>query len=359
MTDLHAQIDLLEGVLPASLVGAAVGLSKRAFAVLRLTRDDGTNGLGEASPLPGYSPDSMAEVADELERLVDAPVDANPLASPLEILVDAFAAHPLKRPASRFALETALLDWLGHTRDEPVHHVLGGNVDRQPIPIADLVLEVDPASWPACADALLADGATHLKLKAGSDLDAEVRALQTIRAAHPTLPLRLDANRGIPLEALRLHAEALEALDLELFEEPVAPEDWPAALDLPLPFALDESLRDDELSRRLLGSGAIRAVVIKPMALGGLRASFEVAEQAAAHGAQYLVSHTFDGPIARAATAELALTLQTELAAGLGPHPALELWPPHRIAAIRARQIVPHDAPGLGLEIELEEGPDA
>jgi L-alanine-DL-glutamate epimerase-like enolase superfamily enzyme len=352
VTDLHAQVDVLEGELLRSLVGGAAGLSKRTFAVLRLMRDDGTGGLGEASPLPGYSPDSMAEVSDELQRLVDTPVDASPLASPLELLVDAFAAHPLKHPASRLAFETALLDWLGHTRGEPVHHVLGGDIERQPIPIADLVLEANPLLWPARADALLAEGATHLKLKAGSDLDAEVAALQTIRRAHPTLPLRLDANRRISLEALRRHAKSLEALELELLEEPVAPADWPAALNLPLPFVLDESLRDEELSRRLLGSGAICAVVIKPMVLGGVRASFELAERAAAHGAQYLVSHTFDGPIARAVTAELALALQTELAAGLGSHPALALWPPHRIAAIRDRQIVPHDAPGLGLHFE-------
>jgi len=357
VTELHAQIDLLEGDLPESLVGGASALSKRAFAVLQLERSDGTTGVGEASPLPGYSPDSMAEVSDELQRLAEPPVIANPLASPFELLAETFAAHPLRHPASRFALETALLDWLGHTRGEPLHRILGGHAERQPIPIADLVMEASPASWPACADALLADGATHLKLKVGSDLRAELTSLETIRRAHPTLPLRLDGNRHIPLGALRRHAESLQALELELFEEPVAPEDWPAALDLPLPFALDESMRDDELSRRLLESGRIRAIVVKPMVLGGLRASFEVAERAAAHDAQYLVSHTFDGPIARAATAELALVLQTELAAGLGSHPALALWPPHRIAAIRDRQIVPHDTPGLGLH--FEEDPDA
>jgi L-alanine-DL-glutamate epimerase-like enolase superfamily enzyme len=357
VTDLHAQIDVLEGELPESLVGGAAALSKRAFAVLRLERDDGTTGLGEASPLPGYSPDSMADVCDELQRLAEAPLVANPLVSPFELLVETFAAHPLTHPAARFALETALLDWLAHTRGKPVHDVLGGDVERQPIPIADLVMEASPESWPARVDALLADGATHLKLKVGSNLDAELAALRTIRGAHRALPLRLDANRGIPLKALRRHAESLEALGLELFEEPVAPEDWPAALDLPLPFALDESLRDEELSRRLLGSGRIRAVVIKPMVLGGLRASFEVAERAAAHDVQYLVSHTFGGPIARAVTAELALALQTELAAGLGSHPGLALWPPHRIAAIRDRQIVAHDAPGLGLH--FEEDPDA
>ena len=130
------------------------------------------------------------------------------------------------------------------------------------------------------------------------------------------------------------------------------PKNGPPHWTCRLPYALDESLRDEELSRRLLESGSIRAVVLKPTVLGGLRAAFEIAERAAAHGAQYLVSHTFDGPIARAATAELALALQTELAAGLGSHPALALWPPHRIAAIRGRQIVPHDAPGLGLHFD-------
>lgn len=352
MTSLHAQLDVLEGELTESLAGAAAGHAKRAFAVLRLTRNDGTTGRGEASPLPGYSPDSMAEVSDELQRLVEAPLEANPLASALDLLIDAFAALPLRHPASRFALETALLDWLGHTRGEPVHRVLGGDAERQPIPIASLVMESNPASWPACADALLARGATHLKLKLGFDLAAEVAALQTIRRSHPTVPLRIDANRRISLQALRRHAASLESLELELLEEPVAPADWMTALELPLPFALDESLRDEELSCRLLASGGIRAVVIKPMVLGGMRASFAAAERAAAHGAEYLVSHTFDGPIARAATAELALALQTELAAGLGVHPALALWPPHHIAAIHGDRIEPHDAPGLGLHFD-------
>jgi L-alanine-DL-glutamate epimerase-like enolase superfamily enzyme len=352
VTDLHAQIDVLEGELAKPLSGGAAGLSERTFAVLLLTRGDGTTGVGEASPLPGYSPDSMADVCSELRGLADEPVRADPLASPLELLESAFAAHRLEHPSARFALETALLDWLGHTRGEPVHQILGGDVEREPIAIADLVMESNPELWPACADELLTQGATHLKLKIGSRLDAEIAALQVIRRTHTTLPLRLDANRRIAIDALHRHAESLQALELELIEEPVAPEHWPAALNLPLPFALDETLRNDALTQKLLDSGKIRAVVIKPTVLGGLRASFAIAERAAAHGAQYLVSHTFDGPIARAVTAELALALQTELAAGLGSHPALALWPPHRIAAIRGRWIKPHDAPGLGLELE-------
>jgi L-alanine-DL-glutamate epimerase-like enolase superfamily enzyme len=357
VTELHAQIDVLEGDVADSLVGAAAGLGKRAFAVLRLMRADGTTGLGEASPLPGYSIDSIEDVGNELRRLADGPVRADPLASPLDLLTAAFAAHPVECPASRFALETALLDWLGHTRGTPLHEILAGKTLRQPIPIADLVTEKDCAAWPALADALIEDGATHLKFKIGLDLDAELKALGAIRRAHPGIALRADANRLIALDALRKHAASLESLELELLEEPVSAAHWPAACSLPLPFALDETLRDEALSERLLKDGRICAVVVKPTVIGGLRASFEIAERAAAHGASYLVSHTFDGPIARAAAAELALALQTELAAGLGPHPALDLWPPHRIAAIRGRQIIPHHLPGLGLH--FDESPDA
>ena len=352
MTELHAQIDVLEGKLSQSLVGAATGLEERTFAVLRLMRSDGTSGQGEASPLPGYSLDSIDEVASELQRLAEGPIRVNPLAGPLELLTETFAAHPMAHPASRLAFETALLDWLGQTRGEPLHRVLAGDAERQRIPIADLVMDPDPGGWPARADALIADGATHLKLKIGPDLEMELRALRTIREAHPSVALRLDGNQRVSLSALRKHGATLESLGLELIEEPVTPSDWLAALSLPLPFALDETLRDPDLTERLLDTGKIRAVVIKPMVIGGLRAAFAAAEHAASHAVPYLVSHSFDGPIGRAVTAELALALQTELAAGLGSHPALALWPPHRIAAIEGREIVPHDEPGLGLQFE-------
>ena len=352
MTELHASLELLEGELLSALAGAGAGHARRSFALLRLMRSDGTAGAGEASPLPGYSPETMKEALGDLQHLIDGPVEVDPLDTPHAMLSAALQAHEMRHPSARFALETALLDWLSHNRRTPLHETLGGEADRLPIPIADLVTEPDPASWPARVDALVADGATHIKLKIGTDLDAEVAALESIRAKHGDLPLRLDANRRMSLDILREHAASLQTLQLDFIEEPVAPEHWRAALELPLPFALDETLRDLSLADELLQEGRICAVVLKPTVLGGLRASFEMAERAAAHGVPSLVSHTFDGPIARAATAELALALQTELAAGLGVHAALELWPPHRTAAIRGRQIVPHGEPGLGLHFE-------
>lgn len=358
MTDLHPRIDVLRGELGDPLVGAADGQVARAFAVLALMRSDGTTGIGEASPLPGYSPDTIEQVSAELSALADQPVRADPLASPFAVLADAASAHPLTTPAGRFALETALLDWLGHERSLPVHRVVAGEDERAPIPIADLVTERDPAAWPSAADARVADGATHLKLKVGRDLPAELGALADIRKAHRGLQLRLDANGRLSLDLLQQHADALVSLELELFEEPVSVEAWPAAVELPLPFALDETLRLPVERRRLLDTGRIAAIVLKPTVLGGFRASIEIAEEAAERGVTPLVSHTFDGPIARAATAELALALQTPWAAGLGAHSALGLWSPCTTAAIDGRSVVPHESPGLGLRFEAEDEVD-
>lgn len=354
MTELHAKIDLLEGRLARPLAGTASSLSKREFCLLTLTRTDGTSGRGEASPLPGYSPETLEETAEELRALVDAPLRVDPLASPFEILDAVLAERPLLHPSGRFAMETALLDWLGHTRGQSVHRVVAGDQDRNPIPIADLVMESDASVWATRVDQLVESGATHVKLKVGVDVRREVEALLDVRRSHPDLPLRLDGNGRVQVDELRRHAASFESVQLELFEEPVSGAAWELALDLPLPFALDESLRDHALSRRLLETGCIRAVVLKPTVAGGFRASLEAAERAAELGAGCLVSHTFDGPIARSAAAELALALQTPFAAGLGVHPALELWPPHHAAAFAGRLIVPHGAPGLGLRFDEE-----
>lgn len=355
MTELHARVDILEGELPRAMVGASAALTRRTFAILTLMRRDGTAGVGEASPLPGYSPDSIAAVGSALRGIVESPLHADPLATPFDLLRQVFEAHPIATPAARFALETALLDWLAHNREEPLHQLLAGEAPQHAISVADLVMEADPSAWPEAAEALLADGATHLKLKIGVDVDRELAALHAIREAHPHVPMRVDGNGRVSLEALRRHAGALEALELELVEEPVARGDWTAALDLPLPFALDETLRDSAAALGLLDSGRIRAVVLKPTVLGGLRASFEWAERAAEHGADCVVSHTFEGPIARAASAELALALHCRRAVGLGLHPGLDLWPPHETAAIVGRTIVPHDIPGLGLHIGADD----
>ena len=349
MTLLDARVDVLERRLPRSLVGAGAPLGRRAFGVLTLRDRNGVVGLGEASPLPGYSPDSIEEAVAALRQLGEAPLEVDPRVPPRVLLEHFSKEWPLRSPSARCALESALLDWIGRVRGEPAHALLGASGVRE-IPIAHLVLQPDPSAWLAEVERLSHAGVAHIKLKIGEDFARELLFLKRIRDRYPTLQIRLDANRRLPIADLTAHATTLASLGVELIEEPVRVEHWPEALSLPIPFALDETLRNPEVATRLLAQGRVRAVVLKPMVLGGFAVAFDLAERAREHGAHPLVSHVFDGSIARAAAAELALALGTRLAAGLGDHPALEVGPSYRAASLDGARIRPHRRPGLGLE---------
>jgi L-alanine-DL-glutamate epimerase-like enolase superfamily enzyme len=96
------------------------------------------------------------------------------------------------------------------------------------------------------------------------------------------------------------------------------------------------------------------AVVLKPMALGGFGPCLALAKRAHAAGLKSCVSHLFDGPVALASAAALALVVHGPgVAAGLAPHAGLGAWCDVPLPFVRAGELIPWDAPGLGLaEVE-------
>jgi L-Ala-D/L-Glu epimerase len=67
-------------------------------------------------------------------------------------------------------------------------------------------------------------------------------------------------------------------------------------------------------------------------------------------GLKVSVSHVFDGPVALAACAALALALAGQVAAcGLTPHPGLQAWPEMRLPFLRGAKLACWENPGLGM----------
>lgn len=302
---------------------------ERQSLLLRISDAEGHAGVGEASPLPDYSPDRLDDVEAALTRLnpddITRALDAGAIR---QVLTAASALLPASLPSGRMALETALLDFVGQREHVAAPALLGAAPGAEQ-PLAALIgsaLAVDFTS--ACERAVQA-GFRHLKVKLGvrGQLDAEIVALQATAARlGKAARLRLDANRALELAQLNHAWAALEALDIELFEEPgtLSP-----SLPRTLPLALDESLQGltvDAAVQRLEATGA-RFAVLKPMALGGLAHCWQLAERAHAAGTRSLISHCFDGPLALRAAAALALALPAHTAHGLAPHAGLDGWP--------------------------------
>jgi L-alanine-DL-glutamate epimerase-like enolase superfamily enzyme len=87
------------------------------------------------------------------------------------------------------------------------------------------------------------------------------------------------------------------------------------------------------------------------MKLGGFAACLDWAHLAQQHRGSVSMSHLFDGPVALAACAELALCLPgDQRAAGLTPHVGLQAWPACALPLIGASAILPPQNIGLGID---------
>jgi o-succinylbenzoate synthase len=353
---VDARVERVGGAVVGTARSATERWPERWGAWLRLRDDQGCEGWGEASPLPGRSPETLEQAEACLRSVPWSEVATGDDARhALDAIRDLLTHLPASVPSARFAAETALLDLLGKRCGLPVHRLLVPDVEAfASVPSCALLPGDDVA---AEARAAAAAGFATLKLKVGAGPAEGVARVRAVReAVGDTVALRLDANGALPEADWAQVLDRLAPHSPELVEEPVSAsrvaEAWGAGWRSPVPLAADESLanaRARKLVRTLTAAGAYGAWVLKPAELGGLLACLELAREAKTLGADAIVSHLFDGPIARAASAELALALGGSLAAGLGPHAGLTSFPLASAASVRAAHVVPHAEPGLGL----------
>ena len=323
---------------------------------LGLSDDEGRWGQGEASPLPGYSADTFETARCTLESLawqtwgaIDTEVAClSRIQSVVETLPDDAAA-------ARFAVESALLDLVSQATARPVAELLGAVSET--VSVARLVAVDSGARALAQAEQLVAAGAGALKVKIGraGAFDRELSFLRGLRAAvGPGVALRLDANGCLGGPGLAGRLSALAALSPEFLEEPAAPREVLALDEWPIALALDESLHGGDAARCVetcVGRGPYRFVVLKPMLLGGVLRSRKLAKLARGLGARAVVSHAFDGPIGWSAAAALAFAVHDDgIAAGLGPHGGLAVWPTVALPGFAEERIHRLRTPGWGVE---------
>ena len=330
---LRLELRRAELVVDPPLSNAGTRWDRRSVATLSLCErtGDGTRvvGCGEASPLPGYSPDTPAEVERALAALGDECLARLGEASSARQVLDAVAsALPKGPPAARFGLETALLDRLARVARQPLWRLLrddiGSGAAPREIALCGLVPSADPAAAERSAEEMLRAGVRTFKLKIGPErLRPEQQAtLEALRARWDTsVMLRLDANGSLARAELGATLARLARFQPELVEEPAAAATPEELADSPCPIALDESLQglSEDEHERLLERTRARAVVLKPTTLGGFDRCLRLAAAARRQGCDAIVSHALEGPLGWAACAHLALALASPRAAGLWP----------------------------------------
>lgn len=325
--------------------------TEREGVVLAL-RSGALVGVGEASPLPGYSRDDLATCTAELEGVWDRLPEIEPEAEVRATFRTAAARAGVRSAAALFALESALLDLIAKARGLPAWVVLRGAADAEPIPLSALAEGASPDDLAAAAARAVARGIRVVKVKVGGPDGAtrDPARLGAIRARlGDAVALRLDANQSLPPGELASALQRLASFAPELLEEPTRPEHLADLAGSPIPLALDESLMLEGWRERIAvaaAQGSHAAVVLKPMALGGFDRCLAMAEAAGEAGLGVIVTHVFDGPIGSAAAACLALAVRGRvLPCGLDAYGRLE----RSVPGVGDLSIVPFAEAGLGV----------
>jgi o-succinylbenzoate synthase len=316
--------------------------STRAGLLLRIQRKDGSEGLGEASPLPNYSPDSLSDCERCLADLHLFPEDELCL-----LRIQEFVDHmPAQLPAARFAVETALLDLLSQERGESVSQLLGGESES-----ASRSALIDSNNAIASVALLLERGIRAGKLKVGRNWTAELATIRTLGERFPSFRLRLDVNGAWSLPQALQNLQTLGNQRIDFVEQPVQPAKMHNLVGSPVPIAADESMHS-KLGRdalgELVGDSALVAVVLKPTVLGGALACMRHVRWAKEHGVASVASHCFEGAVGTAAVAELAIAIAGPFAAGVDRHDALDHLPEAHIPQLQHDGLHRHRR-GLGV----------
>lgn len=301
--------------LRADWTTAAGTFGWREGWLLRLETADGRYGFGECAPLTGTESIEIAEatLVTRAKALIGTST-ANALAALPPPAGD-------KAPATRCAIETALLDLLAQAENISLaSHLKGGQAAIRitvNAALGSLTTVDDPRITSACNE-----GFSILKLKVGMQpVDRDISRLKHLAARLPAhFKLRLDANRAWGEADAECFIDACNGLPVEMLEEPLSSPSVERLRRLQsqasFPLGLDESLSDLDL-HEVLAAPPVGRLMLKPPRHGGLLPALALARQASAAGLECIVTSSIDSACGVLAAAHLAAALGNGLAHGL------------------------------------------
>jgi muconate cycloisomerase len=270
-------------------------------------------GWGEATPIPAWTYETRESIVSTIDGYLAPAVIGLP-AWDLDGVTSAFdrainRGFSIGSPLAKSAVDVALHDLLGRALGVPVG-VLWGQRRLSSIELGWVVSGQGPAE---VADAVAEGqslGYRAFKVKIGlHDPDVDLAIVAAVRSAAPDAPLWVDANQAYSVgEAVRI-SQALAALGVTAFEQPLPANDVAGLQRLrdlsAIPVALDESLRHPTDMSTFVRLGAVDVAIAKVQRSGGLTLSRRLCQLAQDSGVRVMGSGLTDSDIGLAASLHL------------------------------------------------------
>jgi o-succinylbenzoate synthase len=335
-----------------SPLGTAAGdVTERSGYLVRYDHR-GETGLGEATPLPGWT-ESLDACERGLDRALDAGADGAHSTGLLELDAD-------ETPAARHGFATALLDADARADARPLYRWFDDSRTVESVPVNATVGDADPETTVGHASGAVEKGFDCLKLKVGArTVDEDVERVRAVRdAVGDRVTLRLDANGGWSRAEAERALERFDSLDVAYVEQPLPADDLAGLADLRdrgtgVDIAIDEGLVEHSMAE-VFDAEAADVVVLKPMVLGGPGNAQTLALRARDEGMEPVVTTTVDAVVARTAAVHVAASIPDVAPCGLATADMLADDLADDPAPVSGGRIAVPQDPGIGVDLEGE-----
>ncbi len=263
-------------------------LHHREGIVLALKSGDGkTTAYGEIAPLPGLHSEPLPAAEQQLMEVLTKHdfTESGPLSGQLY-------------PSVRTGLEMALFNLEAQRSQLPPP--LSERAPAEAVPLNALLFG-DSATVEKRADEYFRQGYRTFKLKVNAEgAEEALRSIRMLKNAYNgTIALRLDANQSMSLDEAVEFSRNLPERSIEYIEEPLKNPEQIEELHArtSIPSALDETLWQNPELAGSIPAACLKAYVLKPNRLGGIKATLALAEQAKNRNLQTVFSSTFESGI--------------------------------------------------------------
>ncbi len=330
------------------------------YVLVRVTTDDGCEGVGEATVSERWSGETVWGCQALIEKIF-APLliglDPTDLAQ-VHAKMDAAARHNW---FAKSAIDMACWDIRGKVEGKPVYELLGGACRDPSIRSRFSMGAYDPERAAKRAAELIEQGFTTIKVKVGGKAEDDIARVRAVREViGPDKALVLDANCGWQADTAIHCLHELEACNVALMEQPTPDGDYGAMAhvrrEVTPKIMADDICFDLVHAQELIRNDCCDVISLYPGKNGGILKSKQIAEFAAQHGVACSIGSNLEYEPATAAMCHLIVATQNMR---IEDYPGDVLGPAYHEFSIAKNPIhiegpitTITDQPGLGVDID-------
>ncbi|MED1479766.1 dipeptide epimerase [Bacillus altitudinis] len=280
-----------------------------ASLIVIITYDQGDVSYGEAVPTSVITGETLESI-DYAICAVMRPLLIGASLTQYEQIFSAIDRVLVGNTSAKAAIDMAIYDGLAKQAGLPLYQYLGGYRDQLE---TDYTVSVNrPLEMAEDAKQYAAEGFRTLKIKVGKDdIDTDIQRIKRIREkVGPDIQIRLDANQGWTWKEAIVAIRKMEALDIELVEQPVPKEDIEGlrrvteATDTLI--MADESIFSLHDAIKVLETRSCDLINLKLMKTGGIKKALKINSLAEAYGVKCMVGSMIESKLGITAAAHLA-----------------------------------------------------